>query len=341
MIAIDRGRSSTKIVYSGGMRLEWPPVAAPLPASPDPALLDHVADGDGMIVLVDGEWWAVGAGAGAAALDERKADAAARAVVAAALMACGLRDGQVDVGLAVPAALASSEASRLASSVAGHLNATSASGARVDVKVRATVLAEPAAAAMVVLLAEDGTPRHRELAATVAVVDLGHRTLDLVVLRGGRPLGPGWSHPSGGVVAYERWLRSDVEPHLGFLLTDAERAAVVSAAARGQVPTVRGRRLPAEVLAALSQHRRHLAGEVVRAMRTALSGVAYQRLVITGGLAEWLAGELLAEWPHATIPPEPRWAVAEGLLRYLRYRGNRSDRTRPDQVGSVLSGATP
>jgi len=324
VIAIDRGRSGTKILWPGGGRVEWPPLAERLPGPPPAAL---VAEGTGpqpqrgaWARVGSDEWWALGEAArGGLHQDERKATPDARALAATVAVLAGYRHGQVDLGLAVPAGLAGTDAERLARIVAGHVEVEVAGAGRAALWLRAHVLPEPAAALLAVVLDADGRPDPEAMRATWAVADLGHRTLDVAALRGGRVL---WSRstPSGGLVAYETWIREVVEPGLGVLLTDGERASVVEAVASGYLPTVRGVALPRDMLVGLERHRAALAERVVMDLRNALAGEAYDRLLLAGGLACWLGEELLREYPHAIVVPEPRWAVAEGLRRYLAYR---------------------
>jgi hypothetical protein len=324
MVAIDRGRSAIKIAWPGG-RAEWPPLTERLPGPPPAAL---VGDGTGpqrgaWARVGSDEWWALGEAArGGLHQDERKATPDARALAAAVAVLAGYRHGQVDVGLAVPAGLAGTDAERLARIVAGHVEVEVQGAGRGDMWLRAHVLPEPAAALLAVVLDADGRPDPEGLRATWAVADMGHRTLDIAALRGGRVL---WSRstPSGGLVAYETWIREVVEPGLGVLLTDGERATIVEAVASGYLPTVRGIVLPRDMLVGLEQHRAALAERVVMDLRNALAGEAYDRLFLAGGLARWLGEELRREYPYAVVPPEPRWAVAEGLLRYLAYRSVR------------------
>jgi hypothetical protein len=321
MVAIDRGRSATKIVWPGG-RMEWPPLAERLTGPPPAALV--VSDGAGpqrgAWVVVDGDWWAVGECAREGlAQHERKATADARVVAVAAATLAGYRHGQVDLGLAVPAGLATVDAERLARIVAGHVEVEVLGAGRAALWLRAHVLPEPAAALLAVVLDADGRPDPEGLRATWAVADLGHRTVDITMVRGGRVL---WarSTTSGGMVAYEAWLREIVEPGMGVLLTDHERAHIVEAVAAGHLPTVRGVPLHRDLVAGLEEYRAALTERVVRDLQNSLAGEAYDRLLLAGGLAGWLGGDLRREWPHAVILPDPRWAVAEGLLRYLAYR---------------------
>jgi len=325
VIAIDRGRSGTKILWPRGGRAEWPPLAERLPGPPPAAL---VGDGTGpqrgaWARVGSDEWWAFGEVArGGLRQDELKATPDARALAATVAVLAGYRHGQVDLGLAVPAGLATVDAERLARIVAGHVEVEVLGAGRGDMWLRAHVLPEPAAALLAVVLDADGRPDPEAMRMTWAVADLGHRTVDIAVLRGGRVL---WarSTPSGGLTAYEAWLREEVEPSLGMLLADAERASVVEVVAAGYLPTVRGVALPRDVLTELERHRAHLAEQVVRDLRNALAGQPYDRLLLVGGLAHWLGSELHREYPHAVVVPEPRWAVAEGLLRYLAYRAAR------------------
>lgn len=326
MIAVDRGRSATKIL-SHSFRAAWPPLVARLHASPPAAILENTGAERGAVIRVDGTWWAVGepavvyAGA-SLRLDERKATQDARAVVGAALWAAGYRAGRVDVGLAVPAALARGDAERLARLAAGRMEVNSGDG-HADVWVRAVVLPEPAAAAMAILLGEDGAPDPEAMRRSICVVDLGHRTLDVAALRAGRLVeGSVRSTPTGGVLAFENWIREDVEPEVG-LLTDSERAAVVEAAAEGKIPVVRGQPLPRALVGRLQDHLFRLGERVISDVRNSLAATQYDVLLFTGGMAEVLRDYLLREWPQASIPAEPRWSVAEGLLRFLRYTAAR------------------
>jgi len=316
MIGIDRGRSATKILWPGG-RAEWPPLAELLPGPPPDALVDGAGPLRGAWVAVRGEWWAVGEAArGGLAQDERKATRDARAVAAAAAVLAGFR-GQVDVALAVPAGLAAVDAERLARLVAGYAEVEVLGAGRAELWVRAHVVPEPAAALLGVVLAPDGRPDIDALRRTWVVVDLGHRTTDVAVVRGGRVL-TARSTTTGGLEAYEAWLR-EVELHVG-LLTEAERACIVEAVAAGHLPAVRGTLLSRDWMAALERHRSALVERVVRDVRNSLAGQAYDRLLMTGGLAEWLGEDLRREYPWAIFAADPRWAVAEGLLRYLAYR---------------------
>jgi hypothetical protein len=328
MIAIDQGRSAIKILHTAG-RTEWPPLLARLDRPPQAALLDSTGSGQGTVVFLDDGWYAVGEAArglreAVHVTDERKATPAARVILAAALTSAGAdRWDKVPVAMAVPAGLMSSDSWPLARSMAGPLSIALPLGNTRTVYVDPHVLAEPAAAALSVVLDANGCPDRGLLEKAIAVADLGHRTLDIAVLHRGRVVdGSSRSTPAGGVLAYERWTREILEPTVG-LMTDSERAVVVSEVAAGRAPVLRGREVPASALARLEEYRRWLSERVVADLRNALAAVEYDVLLLTGGLSGWLEPELRDAYPHARIPPEPRWAVGEGGLRYLRYLARR------------------
>jgi hypothetical protein len=331
MISIDQGRSAIKIAHPTG-RVEWPPLVARLNRPPQAALLE-VGPERGAVLSLDGVWWAVGEPArglpqATYATDERKATDVARVVVAAAPAVIGAhRWSRVSIALAVPAGLAASDAWPLARRVVGPIAVLLADDTRLAPVVDPHVLPEPAAAAMGVILDSDGRPDRALLEGAVAIVDAGHRTVDIAVLRRGRLVeGSPRSTPSGGILAHDRWAREALEPQVG-LLTDSERAAVVGMVAAGRVPVLRGREVSASVMAQVERYRRWLAERVVADVRSLLAAVEHDTLILTGGLAGWLEPELRAEWPHARIPQEPRWSVVVGGLRYLAYMAIRRAET--------------
>jgi hypothetical protein len=328
MIAVDYGRSAIKIVHPTG-RVERPPLVARLERPPQAALLESAGAERGAVISLDGTWYAMGEAArglpqAVYVTDERKATPAARVILAAALTAAGAhRWDRVQVALAIPAGLASSDSWPLARLVAGPLRVMSPLGDTHTVTVDPHVLSEPAAAALSVILDSDGRPDRALLEQSVAVVDAGHRTLDVSVLRRGKLVeGSARSTPTGGLVAFESWTREVLEPIYG-LLTDSERAAVMSAAASGCAPIIRGREVPPSVLAQLGNYRQRLAERVLTDLHNTLAAVEYETLIVTGGLAAWLELELREAYPHAHIPLQPRWSVAEGGLRYLKYLSRR------------------
>jgi hypothetical protein len=325
-VGIDFGRSMVKATRTGDSVLEFPPVLARVSGR---TLLG--APGMGAQALAyDGSRWATGEDARGAEgarwlTDERKTGLDMVVLALGALGRLGV-GGTAVVCAGVPASLWSSDGPALRRSLAGRFEFSWGPDRRA-VSVIPYVLPEPAGAYFFALLDGAGRVADPGLARVpVAVVDVGYRSVDIVLIDGGamRPhVTRSTAH--GTAMAFER-LYARISSRVG-LLSDDERMDAFLAVVRGQPLVLKGRELDGSLAQSVESARQAVADAVISDVRSALSGANYKVLLWAGGGAEWLRRALDGAFPGGMWVAEPRLANVRGFYRYAVMAASRPART--------------
>lgn len=150
----------------------------------------------------------------------------------------------------------------------------------------------------------------RDLEATYAVVDVGRYTTDLAVIVGGVLYEAGLASTSGTQLAEQSMLAALGRRGIRATLSDAERALERRFAYNRGVRVDVGAEAD-ESSAAIAQDVVDQVERVVAPFNAQLAG-----LILAGGGAPLVAAALRAKWDAVTVPKDPRYEVAEGMVRW-------------------------
>jgi hypothetical protein len=314
-VGIDLGKSSVKFTCNGSLILEFPPLLAKSSMTGP-----FVDPGRGTLeVGLDGASWLVGesATAGLASrwiTDEHKTGKDMLVMVLAALGQMGLQ-GQVTLCTGVPAALWRSDGASLGDLLSGEHRYTVNKRSRT-VNLDVMVLPEPMGSFFSCVLGPDGRVADRQLVSeSVAVVDIGYRTVDIMLVHQGRIAEDVIRSSGHGLAtAFER-VYALLASSVG-ILSDGERAEVFLSLIRATPLRLKGNVVKDGLYQKLLEERPRVAEQISADIRSALAGAEYRTLLMTGGGAEWLRDQLEPQFPGARWVDEPRLANARGFYRY-------------------------
>lgn len=200
--------------------------------------------------------------------------------------------------------------SRLHDTQHDRLREIAALSLQID-KSRISVLPQPLAAFMAMVLDEDGAPSRDITAERWGIIDIGYYTADFGVVDGGV-----WSmagaKSSNGASQMADALRGAINSTHGVNLTlrDADKALRTgSVRIYGKVIDLAG-----AVESAIDLYAKQIMEHAIAAFGQRLSTL--DGILVAGGAANVVHARLRKEWPHAHAATNPRFAVAEGLRRY-------------------------
>ncbi len=321
-IGLDLGRSSVKATCAGDVVIELPPLVA------DGAVSRAMLNGqvERSEVLWEGTRWLVGESVRGASgarwvTDERKAGTDSLVLALGAIGRLGIQ-GEITLCAGVPAALWATDGSALRRLLTGPFT-WGWNGHERTAVVTAHVMPEPAGAYFHALLNPQGRPADRELSEyPVAVVDIGYRSVDIILVeRGAIQEHVTKSTTHGIVTAYNR-LYQRLAGDIG-LLTDDERMDVFLSVVRGEPLVLKGRSLGGGQRGIVDQAKPDIAEAITADVRSALSGVNYRVLLWAGGGADWLRTDLDATFPGGRWPDDARLVNARGFYRFACMMVNR------------------
>jgi len=153
------------------------------------------------------------------------------------------------------------------------------------------------------------------LRAPVAVIDIGGRTTDFVVVADEAVRHSSSGSLRCGLLDLKRQIGDDIRAR--FDLDEVSERAADAAVRSGSV------RLFSEnhdVTALVQRARRQLIERLhAETQRQLGRGAELERVLFIGGGAVVLAGDIRDWFPNQTIPRHPAFANARGMLKYLRY----------------------
>ena len=314
-VGLDMGRSMLKSTCNGDAVIEIPPLVAAGGASH--ALLD--GKGERLEVSWEGTRWLVGESVRGAigarwVTDERKAGADSLVLALAAIGRHGVQ-GDVTLCAGVPAALWATDGAALRRLLTGPFS-FGWNGSQRVVSMSAYVMPEPAGAYFYCLLNPAGRMGEPALAKyPVAVVDVGYRSVDIVLVERGAIQDHVTRSTAHGLVTAFNRLYQRLSADVG-LLADDERMDVFLAIVRGETVVLKGRPLADGLRRIVEVAKPDVADAITSDIRSTLSGVNYRVLLWAGGGAQWLRAELDAAFPGGRWPEDTRLANARGFYRF-------------------------
>jgi plasmid segregation protein ParM len=182
------------------------------------------------------------------------------------------------------------------------------------------VCAEGLAAYFEWAIDDAGRVPYEKLGKTVAVVDIGGRTTDIVVVAGSAIDHARSSTENIGSLNFLDELRVPLAKVVGVELRDLTASVIEDAALRGTIQ-LKGRSF--DVFAEVAQVRAIFEDRIARFTRQQLQqGVGIDKVLLVGGGAVLFPGvaRALGEpgWVH--VPPKPEFANARGMLKRARAR---------------------
>lgn len=334
-LGLDIGRSGIKAVTENGERLFGLPTIARLPVNPDwqeLSTLDRVERHDGLLRLdswrlgYEGEEWLIGERAERLGLLARhemtvaKATPGTRLLVLAAVSALSAPPF-TDVCVGVPLHSHEEEGPALQQLLKGEHHVVSGGRGR-SVILKGVVVPEGLGLWVRAATSDGATLDHSLLQVPTAVVDLGHRTIQLAVWSGLRVYPHGFVSAHGVYEVWEAVLKEEFEGPGQTVYESPQRAMFMSRLLQDGVLSLRGRRVTMETLRPkLIAHAKTAWARIKGELERALEQVPYERVVIGGG-GVYLFADLLRNFfaESNVVILSDRFAQAEGYRLFLEHR---------------------
>lgn len=179
------------------------------------------------------------------------------------------------------------------------------------------VTAQGLAAYIDYMTADDGNLREGvDPSADVAIVDIGGRTTDTVTIYGGGKL----DHVKSGTGNIGI---SNVYDHIENEIKRRFNVASIRLATLEQVArhkTIRLRGTPHDVTDIVAAATAEVFQQILREVKRRIGDAAEMSAVLlVGGGAALMHDLLKSEYPHCLVPPEPEFANARGMLKYVQF----------------------
>lgn len=192
-------------------------------------------------------------------------------------------------------------------------------GKIVHVQLNPIILPEPVAVFMSGLLDDAGNIKNKELLnKNVAVVDLGHRTLNILLTVKGKIHDSVSVSTLTGVHPFIKKIINTVSSETG-ILNHQEQMALIEKITGGQPFICRGKYYSIDYFESI---RLEYFNAVVSDVISTLRDYHYDQLVFAGGGVLWIKPLLTARFPDAMVLSDPRFACASGLYKYSLYKTN-------------------
>lgn len=161
----------------------------------------------------------------------------------------------------------------------------------------------------------------QRVSVPVAVVDIGGRTTDYVVVKDQGILHAGSGSLQCGMLSVKQIVSSGIEARFDLEAISEQR---VDQAVQHHVVRLQG--TDHDVSALVNAAKREVVEQIhVETRRQLGSGVELDRVLFVGGGAVALATHIENWFPHQAIAAHPAFANARGMLKYLRYVCEASD----------------
>lgn len=332
VIGMDIGRSGIKAV-TNGIRLFGLPMIAKLPTDTewrDRGAIDRVVKRDGALCLdslqvgYDGAEWLIG-GHGedlglspVHAMSVEKADTATRLLVLAALAAMEVSTVS-HVCIGIPHHGFARQGPELLSLLRGEHQVTLRDGPRTFI-LKGLVVPEGVGLWLSAALTPDGLPEIDALQLPTAVLDFGHRTIQVAVFQGLRTAGIPYLSVHG---IYEVWKAALVEAFEGrgqTVFDSPQRALTMTELLQDGLVTIRGKRVTLdEVRPRLLVHAAARWPRIKSEIDRALEGARIKRVVAGGGGATLFERQLRDTFGEMLVLLPDRFAQAEGYRALLEH----------------------
>lgn len=334
-LGLDIGRSGIKAVTEKGERLFGLPIIARLPANPEwreLSTLDRLERHDGLLRLdswqlsYEGEEWLIGERVERLGLSGRyemtvaKATPATRLLVLAAVSALGAPP-LTDLCVGVPLHSHEEQGPALQRLLKGEHRV--ASGGRERSMILKGLVVPEGLGLWMRAATPDGVTLDRSLLQIpTAVVDLGHRTIQLAVWSGLRIYPQSFVSAHGVYEVWEAALREEFEGPGQTVYESPQRAMFMTRLLQDGELSLRGHTVTLETLRPrLMVHARAAWGRIRSELTRALEQVPYERVVVGGGGVHLFA-DLLVDFfgESKVVVMADRFAQAEGYRLFLEHR---------------------
>ncbi len=249
--------------------------------------------------------------------DEEKGDERNLLFILTILERLGITDAEIVIGLPVAAAESKKKVEEVKSAFSGVKEAMVNGKPRIFT-IKTSVLAEPLGTYFSLVIDEQCRPItispffHDQM----AVIDIGYRTVDIVTLQGGKLADVRASTMSGTVNLFEKVWKA-VEADYG-ILQWRDKVRIYDDIVHRFGSTVlkaNGEIVSPKFWDRISELKEELAKDISDEIRSILSNMRPDRMLVTGGGALLLKDELVNNIRPLTFHPNPRFANAIGFYR--------------------------
>lgn len=334
-VGMDIGRSGIKAVTEHGQRLFGLPIMAKLPANQewrDLSSLNRLERKNGLLHLdswqlgYEGEEWLIGERAerlGLLACHEMtvaKATPATRLLVLAAVSALGAPPF-TEMCVGVPLHGHEEQSLALQRLLKGEHRVNSG-GREQSLALKGVVVPEGLGLWLRAATPDGVTLDRSLLQVPTAVVDLGHRTIQLSVWSGLRIYPQSFVSAHGVYEVWETALKEAFEGPGQTVYESPQRAMFMTRLLRDGELSLRGRTVTLEALKPrLALHVKAAWVRIRRELDKALEQVPYERVVVGGGGATLFADVMMEYFGESKVViMEDRFAQAEGYRLFLEHR---------------------
>jgi hypothetical protein len=184
-----------------------------------------------------------------------------------------------------------------------------------SVSIHPVVIHEPGAVFMSVALDTNGNIKNKELLKQkIVIVDIGHRTANILLLFEGKELPMSHSTLSGAYFFIYKAI-SELSKKVGILSLN-DQHYVLEKISKNEPIVINNTFFPPEFFEPV---KKEFFASIEATVNSILRDFKCDKLIFAGGGAEWLKNLLLISYPNAIIPDNPRFSVATGLFKYANY----------------------
>lgn len=152
--------------------------------------------------------------------------------------------------------------------------------------------------------------------APIAVVDIGGRTTDSVVLIGGDKVDHSVSGTGNvGISNVYDKIAADLRTHFG-----VSRIRLVTIENAVRTGNIRFRGVEHSIADVVQNAVREVGPQILREVQRRIGDAAEMReVLLVGGGAHLLQETMRKHYPHCVVPDDPEFANARGMLKFLRF----------------------
>jgi plasmid segregation protein ParM len=227
----------------------------------------------------------------------------------------GITEADVVIGLPVSAASSPAVVKRVKALLEGT-HEVAIDNKPLTITMKVGVLPEPLGTFFSMALDESGRPVPSPyLDELVGIVDIGHRTVDVVILDSGKLSTTKDSSLSGITVLFDRVCKLIETDHGKLRPNEIAKARNWLVRSCQEPLMIGGRYVRPDMRLDVERHKSELAGRIMDEVQSLLANLRPDRVIMTGGGAALLRAELVKISPTLTFHPNPRLANAIGFYR--------------------------
>jgi hypothetical protein len=227
----------------------------------------------------------------------------------------GIIEANVVIGLPVSAAGSKMAVRRIKALLEGAHEVV-IGGEPMTITLNVSVLAEPLGTFFSMALDQSGLPvTVPYLDELLGIVDVGFRTVDIVILDNGKLATTRDSTLSGITILFDRVCKLIEVDHGKLRPNEVAKAHSWLVGNCREPLKIGGKYVRSDLPNEVDRLKAELAGQILDEMQSLLSNLRPDRIIMTGGGAALLRGDLSKINPHLTYHPNPRMANATGFYR--------------------------